>query len=262
MILLRNRRIIPLLLLTLVVFAGCGTGRVKPEMYAPLPENIREQLERADNREETLQAVANITINSGKARYPLKVALMVKRPAFLKVEAIPLIGTPDFFLSLREDTLKVFLPPRGEFYICRATTGNLSLFLPVNIRREELIPLLMGIPPFAGAAKGLAIPEENLYHINFASEDGKEESLWVDRTTGALVKAEVFEDHQLLYTASYEGYTEEGGIPVPRTVAITPDDPEKPGVVIRYSDIRLSLVTDMEQFDLAVPPGMKPIILP
>ncbi len=253
-------------LVLLASLAGCGTARVRPaaEVSVPLPGALLERMARADGQKDTMQAVANIEVRSGKARYPLKIALMVKRPAFLKVEAIPLVGTPDFFLSLREDTLKVFLPQRGEFYICRATPENLSLFLHVSIRREELVSVLMGVPPLTGIAKGMAespaILERNQYRIDTTGRDGKRQTLWIDRTTGAVIRADVFEDSQLLYSVLYEDYREEDGIPMPGKVVITQDDEEIPGIVIRYSDLRLSPATDTGEFDLPVPPGIEPIV--
>lgn len=264
------RHTFPILILIMffTVLAGCGTEKVKPAAttYSPPPENILEKIALANNQRDTVQAVANIEISSEKGRYPLKVALILKRPSFLRVETIPLVGTPDFFLSLQGDTLKIFLPLKKEFYICRATAENLALFLPISIRIEDMVPILMGIPPpLTGPAKGVdkspAILEGNLYRIDMPSGDGKRQTIWIDRATGDLVKVEIFEDYRLLYTVLYEEYGEEGGIPMPRKVIITPDEPGKSGVVIRYSDIRFSNMTDMTPFDLAVPPGMEPITL-
>ncbi|MBI4634449.1 MAG: DUF4292 domain-containing protein [Deltaproteobacteria bacterium] len=254
-------------ILFLVVFTGCTAGKVKPvsDAYVPLPEKILDNITRAHQQRDTLQAVATIEVNSEKGRYPLKVALLLKMPSFLRVETIPLVGTPDFFMSLQGDTLKVFLPPKKEFYICRATAENLALFLPVSIRVEEMVPILMGIPLLPELLKSMeksrALSAGNYYRIDLTSGDGKHQSLWIDRTTGALAKIEIFEDYRLLYTASYEEYSEESGIPMPRKVIITPDAPGKSGVVIRYSDIRFSNLPDTTSFDLAAPPGIEPIVL-
>ena len=263
----RHKLLLYFLVLSFIAFTGCTTGKVKPvpEAYAPLPEKILDNITRADQQRDTLQAVANIEVNSEKGRYPLKVALLIKRPSFLRVETIPLVGTPDFFMTLQEDTLKVFLPLKKEFYICRATAENLALFLPVSIRGEEMVPILMGIPPLSDLLKSMAKSPApsvgNHYRIDMTSGDGKHQFIWIDRTTGTLAKIEIFGDYRLLYTALYEEYYDESGIPMPRKVIITPDDPGKPGVVIRYSDILFSNSTDTTPFDLAVPPGIEPTIL-
>lgn len=265
----RNLRVL-LLMLFFVALAGCGMGKVRPAAttYSPPPENILEKIIRADKQRDTLEAVANIEISSEKGRYPLKVALIVKRPSFLKIEAIPLVGTPDFFLSLQGSTLKVFLPQKREFYICRATRENLALFLPVSIPLEEIAPVLMGIPPHTGPTPGIDKSpgswegEGALYRVDMPSGEGSIRSFWIDRTTGTLARVEVREDYRLLYTARYEEYGEAEEIPMPRKVIITPEEPTAPHVAIRYSDIRFLTTADTAQlFDLPVPAGLEPIIL-
>lgn len=258
----------------LFVFTGCATRNVtvSPGGHVSAPEDIIKTVSKTDNIKETLEAIASIVVNTPGRRYSTKIALIAKRPSSLKVTSIPVIAPPLFFLSVTGGSLKVFLPNKGEFYIGRATRKNLSLFFPVNLKVEDIVSILFGVPPpVTGENSALqGYVEGKLYRIDVTSQDKKTLSLWVDTSTGNLVRTEVFtNDGKILYRVRFEGHGKIETTPItcvnlrfPENITIAENEADRPTVHIRYSNIHLRQnEEDTDLFDLDIPPGIKPIFI-
>lgn len=256
---------IVLLVFFLFTFIGCMPRKAEVSLGEPIaaPEDVIKRVSGADNPKKTLKAVARIAVSASGKRYSVKVALLAKRPSFLKVTSIPVIGPPNLFLSVMGDSLKVFLPKKGEFYTGAATGKNIAVFFPINLKAEDVVSILFGIPP---PVKGENITlrgdvEEGLYRIDVISQDKKAQSLWVDTSTGNLSRMEGFNDEGgILYRVKHEDHRQIGGIRVPGRITISGNEADGSSACIRYSDIRLSRNDgDTALFDLDIPPGIKPI---
>ena len=257
-----KRYLLTVLFLSLfLAFPGCAPRRVTvPFKY---PEDVLKNISRTDNLKNTLKAFARIVVNTSKGRYAMKVAMVVKRPSFLRVEAIPVIGPTNFFLSVSGNSLKVFLPKKEEFYIGQATRENLAMFFPLNLKVEDIVSMLFGTPPHV---KGenitlLGSIEGELYRIDVISQDKKVQSLWVNFHDN-LVRIETLDDDgRILYSARFENHCQIGGISFPGKVIITTGETHKLSANISYSNIHFSQDADGDLFDLNIPAGIKPIFI-
>jgi hypothetical protein len=256
---------IVLLIFFLFTFIGCIPKKavVLFEECAATPSDIIKRVSGADNPEKTLKAAARIAVSTPGKRYSARIALLTKRPSFFKVTSMPVIGPPNLFLSVMGDSLKVFLPKKGEFYIGPATGKNIALFFPINLKVEDIVSILFGIPP---PVKGENITlqgytEERLYRVDVISQDKKAQSLWVDTSTGILIRMEVFNDEGGgVYRVKLEDHRQVGEIRIPGRIIITGNEADSPSVRIRYSDTQLSQSDgDTALFDLDIPPDIKPI---
>ncbi len=142
-----------LLLLLLIMglgplLSGCAGRRVAVSGSEYLsPEAALRALASSDPGDRTLTVTARIEIKRLSERHVMKAALMMKRPAHLRLESIPLFGPPDFFLSIEAGEIRVFIPGKETFYVDRATEGNLSRFFPLALPAAETVSLLMGRLP-------------------------------------------------------------------------------------------------------------------
>ena len=190
--------------------SGCAGRRV-----APLPEvNISPRkppsgrLHASIPGDQTLTVTARIEIKSHGERHLLKAALMMKRPAHLRLESIPLLGPPDFFLSIDAGEIRVFIPGKE---------GNL---LRRSGHRGESFPILPPGP--AGGRDGFPpdgpLPENGgdgffivargmggwLYRVDQYRSGGKILSLWIDPSGDLLRRIRAFtEGGNIAYTAEF-----------------------------------------------------------
>jgi len=245
-----------------LVLSGCA-GRRPPALQTsyPSPEAALRALAASAPADRAFTATAQIEINHQGKRYPMKIAVMMKRPAFLRVESIPLLGPPDFFLSVAKGELRVYLPGKNAFYTGRAVPENISRFFPIFMPAAEMISLLMGIAPDiqeeSPALRGEQ--EEMYYRVDGYASDRRTRSLWIDPSGNRLVRIRTFaEGETVVYEAVFAEHAlvEEGFMP--QRVTITGDG--MAAMSLRYTDPQ-PIAADPESFVLSLPEGITPILL-
>jgi hypothetical protein len=258
------RRTLPLFWIAALGFALSGCAGHKPPVplaFYDSPEAALRALAATTPGAQAVTATAKIEINHHGDRYPLKVAVMMKRPAYLRVESIPLMGPPDFYLSVAEGELRVFLPGKGAFYTGRATPQNISRFFPVFLPAADMVSLLMGVPPeVAEEMQSLGGDwEEGLYRLDQYKSGRRMRSLWIDPSGGRLIRFRRFtEEGTVIYTADFADHVRIGEGFLPQQVTIRGE--EMAVLTVRHADLR-QFAADPESFPLPVPEGITPILL-
>jgi hypothetical protein len=260
-----TRKSIPAFCLLLLVFCGCAAApKTAARLDVASPEAALAQIAARLPADAALLALADarVATHTKEGTYPLNLAILLKRPASIRVEAIPLFGPPAFFLSVRDGTLKVFLNETGAFYMGRATPDNVGRYLPLKMGPEDLIALLTGTC-FASPGPDTLLqgyPEGDHYRIDLV-EPLKHRSLWVRTTDGFLENLEVYAEQQRLYRVRFEEPLHMEGAMLPQKITFSSDGIDGISVSIRYRDIQLLKGVDPELFDLEAPPGVEPIHL-
>jgi hypothetical protein len=255
-----------LLLITALgtAFLGCAGRRVVPSQppggaYLS-PDDALQALAATTPGDQTLTVTARIEINARGERRPLKAALMMKKPARLRLESVPLLGPPDFFLSIDAGELRVFFPGNdgGSFYIGRSTARNVNRFFPLALPAADIISLLMGQPPRTEEASSRRGEwEEGLYRVDQCVAEEKILSLWIDPVGDLLRRVRAFtEGGNIAYMAEFEDHTSVGKYFLPQRLTITG---EAVSLTLRYTEARLD--NDAEPFALPIPEGIVPIPL-
>jgi hypothetical protein len=258
---------IPAFFLLLLFFCGCAAA---PKMTARMdfasPQAALAHIAARIPADAAMQALADVKVatqdGEGGSAYPLKLAVLLKKPASLRVEAIPLFGPPAFFLSVRDGTLRVFLAETRAFYVGRATADNIARYLRVKLAPEDLIAALMGTCPAPSGPDTLLQggPEGDLYRIDLV-EPRKRRSLWIRTTDGFPERLEVYGEQQRLYQVHFEEPLRVEEMVLPQKITFVSEGTEGISVSIRYTDIQLLKAIDPETFDLATPPGVEPVYL-
>lgn len=251
-----------MLIIYLLSAWGCVSKNILPAAPPLTPETIIEKITHNDQQKDTLKAIANIEINTGKIKYPVKAAVMIKKPSFLRFEALPIIGSPILFLSINGETMKIFFPDKKKFYITKTKVDYVLPFVPFQLHPEALLSIMMGSCPKVreGAFSLKESMEGNLIRIDMVSGTRKIQSVFIEPQTYHLARLDTFNNDEdgLLYSARFEDYTEINKIPVPQRVKLLLDEANGSRITIRYSDIQLSTEKDTTQFDIPVPSGVAP----
>ncbi len=239
--------------------AGCAPKALPPAQISD-PKELLEQIRRGTKPDKTFRAVASIRIESPEGTYATRAALLTHDPFYLRLETIPVFGTPDVLLTLNRAHMKVFFARQAKFYISSPERG-LSLIIPVTLAPSEIIPLLRGgIPPpaFSSGITIKAFLDDGTYKFDFYSQDKKVRSLWIDRSSGHPVKMEIPGPNT--YSIFYGSFRKVEGASVPGSIEINTGDEKR--IQIRYSDMDfLSGPEEAGTFDLEVPPGIEPSII-
>jgi hypothetical protein len=241
------------------LLSGCAgrRGAVSGNEYLS-PEAALGALGSSDPGGRTaITVTARIEIKRHGERHLLKAALMMKRPAHLRLESIPLFGPPDFFLSIEAGEIRVFIPGKETFYVDRATEGNLSRFFPLALPAAETVALLMGRLPVAeewGSSSLRGEWEDGIYRVDQYRSGRKTLSLWIDPSRDLLRRIRTFtEGGDIAYTAEFADHVHLGKGFLPQRLSITR---ENVSLAVRYTDIRMD--SDGESFALPLPEGITP----
>ena len=208
----------------------------------------------------TITATARIVISYTGERYPLKAAMMMRRPADLRLESIPLLGPPDLLLSIERGELRVFFPGNRTYYIGPATRWNISRFLRLPLPAAEAVAILMGRPPeeWEGADNLQGELDEGYYRVDRYLAGKKICSLWIDPVQDLLVRVRAFtEGEEIAYTADFTDHARVGGGFLPRRLTLSS---EGASLDVHYTEMDLH-DDDAASFALPVPEGITPILL-
>ena len=257
-------------LLFISTFSGCISIPSPTKEYDAAagitsPETVLKKI--TERHQDIIKAIANIEVNHATERYVTKVAVLLKIPSSLRVEAIPIIGPAPFFLSVHEDILKAFLPQRGSFYIGKATPENIGKivnFLPAGLSIEDVVSIMLGTYPGINEENVIlkGFGEGRLYRIDMMTEGRKVQSLWVDLSNDHLVEVQIFKEcDRISYAARFEEFDKPGPIATPLKITITSEMDDHQKVIIRYSSIQPATDVEDSAFDLQMPPDLVPIHL-
>lgn len=260
-----------LILLYILSLWGCAEWKSIPVTERhPLPHDrvqyLLSRLAMDSGQESLLKAMAHINIDHPGGKYTRKVAILAQRPFSLRVDAIPLFGPSDFFMSVNESFIKVFLPGEGVYYAGKPTKENLERFFRIPIPTYQMVSLLMGMPPISITDKlhvtGGYSDGNRHDRIDILSGDVHIQSLWIDAADNSLIKAEVFgKDGYSSYNALFDDFILLGKRAYPQRVRISMKGMEKIDVTIKYTDLEISKEVDTDAFDLPVPGGLQPVFL-
>lgn len=256
----RNGVLLLLLMALVSLLAGCAGRRIplQGEGYTSAAAALLA-LASSDPGYRTITVTARMEISAQHERHLLKAALMMRRPAQLRLESIPLFGPPDFFLSIHAGEIRVFFPEKRTYYADRATQKNLSRFFPLALPASETISLLMGcLPEGKETVSSLQGEwEDDLYRVDQYNAERKIRSLWIDPAGNLLRRIRTFAEGEVIaYSVEFADHLRIGEGSLPQRLTITT---EGVSLAVRYTDPRLD--NDVESFPLPVPEGLTPLPL-
>jgi outer membrane lipoprotein-sorting protein len=221
-----------------------------------------EKLRREGRSPEGMQALAEVKISAYGKKHSLRLAVVLKKPGKLRAESIPVIGTPDFFVTVNDQALKAYLPHDGVFYIGKPTPSNLEKFIPLKLPVRGLADLLMGAAPDMGKEVRwrIGLREGDVFRIDGFGQTGQILSLWIDPAKNRLLKTVLCDaGAEPLYTFYYQDFSE-GGKTVPRQIQIVVEQ-QPSRLTLQYRDIEYAPDEAENVFDLVVPAAAQIIYL-
>ncbi len=250
-----------LMALLLSAFA-CGCASSVPMAPAPVlsPEKALMRVTQAITLDDRIVATASIDVVTAQGHYPVRTALVLQKPSYLRLELMPVIGTPDFFLAATPDEMKIFVPSRAEFYVGKPTAAHMAHFLPWALNIEDIVMIFSGAyPPLIGNNLSYASSAENdLWRVEMRTSAGPSQIVWMEKN-GRLAKlVRNGADGKEVYSVQYEDYDQgkflAGKISIKMADSVT-------ALTVKYTDVAIEKAKDLAVFQLPVPAGMKIINL-
>ena len=158
----------------ILALTGCGVSGKAIKFTPPAAGSLRSdqvspQAGTVESRDKVFNMMAKVSIISPTEKWFFKLGLFIQSPDKLRAELIPLLGLPDFFLTVKQNRFQVFLPGKQEFITGKASPENLAPFLPALWEPKEWIVALLGISP-----EGAPYPQR----INFPLANGQQQEIY------------------------------------------------------------------------------------
>ena len=242
------------MLLPVSLMCGCAGQAFKRDAIPP--EQTLLNLSRAVTQDERMTAAAHLDIMTPQGHYPARAAIILQKPSCLRLELLPVIGTPDFILTADAEALNIFIPSRGEFYKGLPSADNLARFLPWRFTIDDLVRILAGDTP--------ALPESRIFSARDAGETV--DHLVMKATTGVfqVVRfdargrlASVVRygaDGKPVYSIDYEEYKPSARLA--SRISIRLSD-QTLALSVTYATFRIEKAADLSVFRLAPPAGIR-----
>lgn len=257
----RSTRRLAVAVCVTALLAGCALRQAAPD-----PEPVSEPrtvrplgaiLEERDRALQSLRGLARISYRAAGKRRAFNAAVLVRRPHRLRLEAFSLVGAA-LILTVDDDEVIGFLPSEARFYRARTSRQNLFRATELLLELEEMVALMMGLPPVrsdaAWRADGLALRRTRA--------GGGTDVLTFDAQIQAPVRWQRFGPSGApWYVATFEDFadTSAGLFPLKITLE-TP--PLKRSYQIRYDKPELNVTLPDFHFVQELPEGAVRIPLP
>jgi Domain of unknown function (DUF4292) len=246
------------LLLLSGLICGC-LQRTTAHLDVP-PEKYLAANSGAFTQDKTLSAIAQIDLVTKQGYQPVRAALVIKKPSYLRLELLPVIGTPDFFLAATPVQMSIFIPSRGEFYRGKPTGANLAQFLSWDFNIEDIVTILSGTYPSLPEkdVSSQSYREGNFLRIEMKAKSGSSQTIWIGKKNRLSKYIRNDEFGKEIYQVEYEDYEQESFIAGKITIKMAGS---VNSISVKYSDLKIETVSDLSIFELSVPEGMKIIFL-
>ncbi len=210
--------------------------------------------------DKTLSAIAQIDLVTKKGYQTVRAGIAVKKPSYLMLELLPVIGTPDFFLTATPEQMSIFIPSRGEYYQGKPTGVNLSKFLPWNFNIEDMVMILSGMYPDLQEKDLLShsYRDGNFLRIEMKAKSGSSHIIVVGEKSRLSKYIRKDKSGKEIYSVQYEDYEPESVVASKITIKMANG---VDSISVKYSDLKIETDADFSIFELPVPQGIKIISL-
>ena len=205
----------------IVFLVGCAAVKPSAPVEIADPGSLLNKSTLAWTPDEVFRSRAAVRVDSPEGTYTTRVVIIMSAPCFLRLETIPLIGTPDFITVLNRKDMRAFFIRKGKFFIGPAAAG-LSLFLPVYLTPTEVIFVLAGKAPPVPQGANISLKgffKDGSYRIDTYIGGQKARSMWIN-TAGEILKLELTDPGGTVYEISYSDYKRVGRDSVPGFIEI------------------------------------------
>jgi len=227
---------------------GFSSADIKASTFCLMDEN------------DTFSSLALIKFNTSEGLYSVKAALIIKRPSYLRVELLPVIGAPDFFLTISPKKMKILIPSKGEFYSGLPTVENIKKFLPWPMAIEDMIMILTGMyPSFQETNVSSQMHrEDKIVRLEMKASSGCSQIIWLGEHNQLLKIIRYDEMGEEIYHVHYTYSNNDSECPEEITIKMADGITS---LFIKYSDVKIEKQTDLSVFDLAISDNVKEFTL-
>lgn len=246
--------------LALTFFAvSCLPPRLLPP-EKPDPKFLLDQLRIRAQKISGLKGLAQVRITKQDKSLTSDHILFLRRPAWLRVESLSLLGTPQFYLVSDGAEMRIYHPGENKYYWGPANSQHISNLLPFSLSFADLVALFLGSPPLIihDTATVYKAESENLWILELQhSSPNRRQLLWIDPADFLVHQVELYAEG-LIYQMTFKEFQQIHNEIFPHKIKYVSLNNR---VQVVYKEIFLNPPWEKDDFHLPIPGGAKIIYL-
>ncbi len=257
----KRTRVILAVFLAGVLMTGCVVREPAPE---PAPEpisfsslSLAPRLAKRNQALQSLRSLARVSYRARLSRGAFDAAILIRRPYRLRLEAFSVVGA-SLIVTVDDGVVTGFLPSEARYYRGKTSRENLFRATQIRLELDEMVALLMGLPPVKTGAKW----DAEALALRRNRPDGSMDVLTFDPHGIVPIGWRLIgSDAELQYVAAFEDFSDTpfGRFPLKITLEMPP---LQRSYQIRYDNPELNVALPETHFVQRIPQGVVRIPLP
>ena len=211
-----------------------------------------------------LKGIAKVKVRSSDETFSVKELISAQSPHYLRLETLHPLGPPVFYAVTDGKEVFIFAPSEKKFYFGSVSPQTVSLFIPLSLSIEELVPILLGRMPLIDYDGGQATCERanDFYSLQLSAKDGSVlQLLKISADNLTVVESETYEQGgELIISVQFGDYEMIGDVIFPKKITVfMPHDETR--LIINYKQLEILPDISADEFRLTAPQGVETVEL-
>ncbi len=237
------------LLLVVLALSGCLRPSAPVWTVVPDAKELISRLQTSAENYQSLDVAAQVNLTSGGNFYSTQQFILVEKPNLLRSDVLTGFGQLVMQLATDGDEFSVFLYTSipGKFYRGQASRDNLSRFIRIPLRVEDLVALVLYSPPLISFDLADVVVSGSDLLLSLRG-DGQVQKVRFNSQL-QLVEVSYLCDQQLLLRTSYKDF-DASGFPLEMIIEAPVDETR---VRLSLAELVLNPSLDAARFRLKKP---------
>jgi len=211
-----------------------------------------------------LKGIAKVKVRSSGRTFSVKELVSVQSPYYLRLETLNPLGHPVFYAVTNGKEAFIFDPSEKKFYSGSASPETLSLFIPLSLGIEELVPIVLGRMPLIDYDAGQVNCKEvdGFYSLQLSAKDGSQlQRIKISTGNFTIVESGTYaQGGELITSVQFDDYEMVGDVLFPKRISVSiPHDETR--AIISYKQLEILPEISPDEFRLTAPQGVEVVPL-